>query len=196
MRRLLLLVLLSGLLICSISPAANADNLFKYSGPKFTTFVSDPADPLPDGVTGLTGWLTLAGPLGAGFNGKIVPLDFSFTDGATTINNQNALGFSGQFVTDTHGTLIDWTIAAWIETPIAGWIGGVPVLEFTIDGPALPAGPAGDDKTSYFNGNSFASTNAVGSWSTPEPSPLILLAMGLAALICGWRLQPLRGSSR
>jgi len=192
MRRLLILVLLSGLLACST--AVNADTVYKYTGPKFTDFVSAPNDPLPDGITNLTGWLTLSGPLGADFNGSVTPLNFSFADGSTTIDNQNAKGFTAHFVTNADGHLIGWGIAAWIETPAADWI-EAPITEFFVDGPALPGGPAFDDKTSYFSGNSFASTNAIGAWTTPEPSPLLLLAAGLAALICGWRLQPSRRSS-
>lgn len=189
MRRMLTFLGLTVLLVCSISRSALADTTYNYSGPKFDTF-TDPSNQLPAGVTGLSGWLKLSGPLGPNFDGSVTPLSFSFTDGATTINNLNAAGFTANFITDGTSNMIGWSLQGWIETPGADWI----EVNFFINGPSVQRS---DDQVSYVNANGtiYASTNAVGTWSTPEPSTSMLLGLGISALACvSWRLRPyLRG---
>lgn len=185
MRRMLGFLGLTVLLVCSICPSAIADTTYKYSGPRFDTF-TDPNNQLPAGVTGLSGWLTLSGPLGANFDGSVTPLSFSFTDGATTINNLNAGGFTANFITDGTRNLIGWSMEGWIETPGADWI----EVNFLINGPDAATA---DDQTSYVNSNGtfYASTNAVGTWSTPEPPTFLLFGLGITALVCvSRRLRP------
>jgi len=182
----LLGLLLAAVLLCAITaPPASANSItYTYTGNAFTTTSGTGA--LPSGVSAITGSFTMANPLGANFNGGIIPMSFNFTDGASTVST-----FTGAFnmavATDATGAIVEWNIS--IDT--------FPSRTFAIEtvncGLALCGFSLQTDQTGYFTrplGSFTAGAQnfgSAGTWTsnapvvtpTPEPSSLILLGSGL-----------------
>jgi hypothetical protein len=99
----------------SISPA-QADTVYTYTGNPFEFFFDfDPPSGTFTTAMAITGSFTLAAPLGAGsiFNPVDITanvLNFSFSDGRSTISDSNAAFKLFLFATDSSGKISGWNV--------------------------------------------------------------------------------------
>ena len=161
--------------------AGKADVTYTYTGHLFTGFTGGAACPTECQIAGS---FTVTNPLPVSSSGYLfgstLPTSFSFTDGAFTFNNTNTTSSDFGFITDPTGKLIGWNMDWFIGT----------LAMFTSTGPSAIC-TAGCSVTDIRNGDgsSAFNTNTPGTWSipggptgVPEPSTMLLLAAGLAAL--------------
>jgi len=174
------------LLAISFPPVASADGVttYTYTGQPFSlngvgtvsSYYPNPAPVCPPECD-LTGYFTVAGMLlTPTLNGTIPvdPISFSFTDGIDTLNNSNAT-ISLSVSTDAAGNIFEWFVN------IDGTSGLESYSEFygsateATDGVYM-TGAAGP--SAYLEGHR-------GTWSVsvPEPSALLLFAIGLLAFV-------------
>ena len=91
----------------TITPPTDTQATYNFVGVPFTSFTNTACPP----TCKLTGSMTLSQPLAANLNsdlggsGSTVPVAFSFTDGKTTITNQNATTYGFNFDTDSSGNI-------------------------------------------------------------------------------------------
>jgi hypothetical protein len=156
------------------APAGKADVTYTYTGNPFNQFGGSATCP-PE--CNFSGFFTVAASLGANVSGVgFIPLDFSFTDGSTTITKADATSFSfGGFSTDASGI-------------ITGWNMGFNGMLFSGTNPPGCLGCRVVDGS--FTLTQFAEVNDnPGVWTltttaTPEPSSFLLLTSGLIAVGC------------
>jgi hypothetical protein len=104
-------------LVTAIASLAQADTVYTYTGYPFEFFVDqDPPSGTFTTAMAINGSFTLAAPLGAGsgFNPVDITanvLNFSFSDGRSTISDDNAVLKSFLFATDPSGKISGWNVA-------------------------------------------------------------------------------------
>jgi hypothetical protein len=153
-------------------------------------------------LTGVSGSFTLASPLAPGTttdpHGAVI--DFSFTDGQSIFDLANFVSAPPAYpdgpqnafsvTTDAGGQIIAWDIVVYSGLyPTGGWI-------FTCnEGAACNTGLSQDgvndwdlDYNADLGGGGVYGSYSQGSWvnssvSTPEPSSLLLIAVGLLGLL-------------
>lgn len=182
------------LVVClRVSVPAFADELYSYTGNPFTSFSGTDSCSGGVGQSSISGLILLANPLAANLNFfSITPLEFSFTDGSTTITNLTVdpNGEIFEVSTGSNGAIDGWFIT-FNNAPIP------PVYGFeytgfctsTLSSGGCYAESAGDYTNigvEYVGGTPGIATNTdPGSWTAtyvPEPSSLLLIVSGLAAL--------------
>jgi hypothetical protein len=156
--------------------ARRLDYTYTYTGEDFI-----------DSTMSVTGWFTVASPLGANLptSNIITPTAFSFTDGEDTIaNNLNDASTLFTIGTDASGNIENWNISVNGIDGSWGTITGGPG-----NGP-WPSGESGfDNWEDYAPGlpTRFEFAEIAGTWqspsSVPEPSSLMLLGTGALGLI-------------
>jgi hypothetical protein len=80
---------------------AKASTVYSYSGNSFTV----------GGAGSVSGEFAVATPLGDSFNGAVTPAQFSFSAGALTLNNSNALAYVIDVQTSDVGAIVAWFIS-------------------------------------------------------------------------------------
>jgi hypothetical protein len=170
------------MLAIGLTPSANADTVYTYTGSVFDSFKGNSECP-PE--CRITGSFTLEQPLSANLTFvTIFPLSFSFTDGAITLTKSNSLPtlpsllpLFMEFSTDATGAITSWDVR----------IQGKQSVGFRfLASSSNPFGPA-EDITRSLTGDSALITNDPGTWSvmttsTPEPNSMFLLVAGLVSL--------------
>jgi hypothetical protein len=157
---------------------ADSDTTYTYTGNPFTTFDGSYAC---EPVCSITGSFTLAQALPANLDaaGTYLPISYSFTDGLTTITQNNSdLGTDfDYFQTNSSGGITGWDI--FVEKDnilLATTTLGTP-FDVTLDANSL---------------NDAFNLGDQGTWKTssatvPEPSSMLLLTSGLGIIAIGLR---------
>jgi hypothetical protein len=120
--------------------------------------------------------------LGNNFTGSIVPTSFSFTDGNLTISSGETLSpFSGFFVdTNSTGEITQWNI--FLQLPNGDSLLSTDLGLLIADGSTI--------KDRWHDVDFAGNIRDAGTWSTPEPSALLLLSISLAGLLAVATLGP------
>ena len=203
------------LLLCAfcflgLPPAARADSAtYTYTGNAFTNCYNAYAGK----CTHETISITLTAPLGDNLNATQVSssvTSFVFSDGSGLNVNPSNAGFGSFFVsTDPFGNITQWWAQAgfcldpscstvdFVET-LSGLFEGTPIsgsldfatVNFPAGNPCTTSAPSFDPAACVFLDTAFVGNNP-GTWSTPEPSTLLMLGFGLiiGLLLLGFRLN-------
>jgi hypothetical protein len=181
------LSLTTGAVLLGVSHAA-ANTIYSYTGNDFTdiSYIANAFD-IYTTNSSITGSFTVSTPLGANFDGTNFPLiDYTFSDGAQTLNNDNSTDNLFEINTNAAGAITAWAIE------IIGSVSGVNYSD-AIDVLNLPP------SLEIFDEGSIESPNGAfgyvdddpGIWTvsqTPLPAAFPLFATGLGALgLFGWR---------
>jgi len=172
-------ILVSSVLALSLAPSAKADTVYSFTGQPFTTFSGIIGTPGSDKfacppICSLTGSFTIASPLGGNLTLQAInPSHFGFTDGLFRIGNTDHGLFVSSFDvgTDATGTINAWLISFGQQFPF-----GDRTFDTSESGDMSSFAPVGGP-------TGQASNNSPGTWTTPEPSSLLLLAGGLTGLV-------------
>jgi hypothetical protein len=151
---------------------------YTYSG-NFFSYHDDLSCP-PD--CAISGSFTVSSALGHNFKGFIVPTSFSFTDGNLTISSGETLSpFSGFFVdTNSTGEITRWGIV--LRLPNGDSLLSTDFGLLIADGSII--------KDGWHDVDVAGNIRDAGTWSTPEPSALLLLSISLAGLFAVATLGP------
>jgi hypothetical protein len=211
-------LLLTLLLALGLVPAANADNIYEYTGNLYSSCYGPSYAPScwNYALSGSFETSALAPNL---TNQVVTPTSFSFTDGSMILNQSNTVTSFFEVSTDSLGNIINWSVNATLysiyyaagyeygsyesiySSPTGDW--SVQDIYYTYQVPIFFSNPVYCDATQSWTYECGATTyqgsalsedqngDAPGFWvdppgsdstSTPEPSTLLLLGMGLAAL--------------
>ena len=200
MRKLSLLTLALLALLC-LGGSAKADTTYVYDGLAFDQLVGVTCPP----ICHITGYITLASAIAPNslyqsnsqgqFPGP-APLDFSFDGGFGAVTLANSFQWSFQLGTDASGNFAIWSGGASILTALTG--GCATNIGFSFNTEA--AGNAADVNCFDADNNLISqklgqsvvtTTTPPGEWSvssgnptsTPEPSSLALVALGLGGIL-------------
>jgi hypothetical protein len=177
--------ILRALAICAMVVAASAgsamaDSQYSYQGNLFTDFSVGYSCPP---TCALSGSFTLANAIGPDNTVTfITPLTYSFIDGNQTFTPSNSSFMDIGFVTNSSGNIDEWIFE------ISSNSGNTYVESEAV--------PGGGDLSGNSSSLAFAANTNPGTWSvvtTPEPSEILLLCVGLIGLVClrQWKLgQP------
>ena len=179
-KRIISAALFCFLLTFCMAASVKADSTYSYVSPTLETFFGTGACP-PNCHISLT--MTLAAPLppnlmqDIGGSGDTFPLSFSFTDGTNVWNNHNTIDSGFSFDTDSLGNITFFdvfadtansTVFAFFGGPARhhpNWFRNADLLAF-VGSPGSPGGTWTLEK----------------STTTPEPSSLMMLGVGLLGL--------------
>ncbi len=193
-------------------PIAAANTIYTYTGNPFGQFTDDisPAcgscdtTVIPgsyDATMRISGYFEVASPLGSNFLGQVSAISFSFQDGRQTITNStpDLRGDSRiDIQTDATGNVIYWQITAVVDhgssysdihgfaVPVDNYFPGA-VSALSFDGAEISSGP-----NAFFSHDTAGNRDNPGTWSvasTPEPTALALIAIGLVGFVLGRRRQ-------
>jgi hypothetical protein len=175
-------LLACSLFVLTLVASARADAIYTYTGNPFTS-CSGPCS------GALSGSLTLAQALAANSTTSVqfpaVPgygnvVTWSFTDGNFVWTPSNSPGVLATFTTGSSGQIVQWTLnggTATVGSNTFQW-------QSSNVGCAIHMLTCVDSST--VNGTIFAKSTLPGSWTrtttVPEPSSVLLLALGLVAL--------------
>lgn len=168
------IVLLSFLLLIALTASAMADATYSYTGNPFTTTAS----PYSSGNFVTVSFTTLA-PLGANLTDAVfTPVQFTFSDQLFIMDNTGfSLSTHFQVSTDANGAFTNWFM--WV------FDGGNNYIE-TINLPGITSDYARHGSQTSTGTVSNApgrwGDNSLGTSTVPEPSGLLLLGTGTAAL--------------
>lgn len=171
-------VLALSLLLCAKTARAGTIT-YTYTGNQFTAFDGLACPP----NCAVSGSFTLNSTLGDNFKGDIKPASFSFTDGSFTISSASKLSPLSFFFVDTSssGAITQWDVFLQLKNGDTLLTSNLGLL--ILDGVDVKGGWKGID----FAGNICDA----GTWSTPEPSILLLLTISLIGLFAFVSLGPL-----
>jgi PEP-CTERM motif len=159
-------ILLATLALALLAATASADT-WTYTGNAVGNLLANPEGNTANGFA-IDGTVTFAAPL-VPFQQSYPIVSFSFTQGSFTFDNSNSTLNIGPFAFGQTTPFLDWIFsisdAAGLE---------MSSIRYDI-GESTDFGPAGSEQ-----GNPGIWTDTV---STPEPSTLALLGLGLLALI-------------
>jgi hypothetical protein len=172
------------LLSMAFGPSVRADSVtYSYVGNTFDSFRGSFACP-PE--CKITGSFTLDQPLPPFFSASIRPTSFRFTDGMSTLTPTNTFHFVNcpvwKFSTDATGAITTWDICIIGRASV-----GLPFFS------SANFVGVSRDGTNFLERDSASISDNPGTWSvsmasTPEPSCLMLLFVGLLAIVGGRRL--------
>jgi len=194
--------LLCGLFSLGLASSVEAGTIYDYTGPDFTSYSG--ADN-SSAQTDMTASFTLASPLGANFNGFVLPSAFEIGDGSVTLTNAspditvgpNVDNSFFYFATNGAGQIIYWDVDIQQSYSLPDWRqlfteayadnsitcgGGFPDECNPNLGQAVEFNPSND------NLNWTEAQTA----STPEPATFGMIAVAFAALA----LQRRKGLTR
>jgi hypothetical protein len=187
------------LALCSLfaiaaAPPARADTTYTYTGNPFTDFSGTDACTAGVGECCISVSFTVGSPLPDNLAYPFfltTPLSFSITDGVNTLTELNALPFLGNPLiyvgTGPGGQIGNWYVQE------DGTIGQDQFILGTF-GPECSIGCDSTDNLSPTSYGFAASSDEPGSWTittTPEPSSLMLLGIGLLGMAGAWRWRKL-----
>jgi hypothetical protein len=166
-----------------------ASATYTFTGEDFNSF-----DGNSNGLTTsdfVTGSLTFASPLGADFNSNSESfptlLSWSLSDGVNSLSsaNGNSLDIFQDFATDSNGQIDEWFFAAEESSG-----DGDPLILVSNESVIMNDGISGisveDVSSDIAVGSAWYDGAAPGNWTqsaAPEPSTVLLLASGIAALV-------------
>lgn len=179
MRRYIYLLAAVVVFVLPISSAL-ADTVYTYTGNTFTLGLFDGPEPPFTTSDFVSGWFSVAAPLGANRSFDYVSLlAYSFSDGVDTMtNNDPTAYFDFRVATDSTGAIDLWIID--LETPdiFVGSYNNIslyPIDDFGV-APGENVGANRDDPGTW---TSATTPSAV----TPEPSSLFLMGSGVLGLV-------------
>jgi len=176
------------LLLVGLAQPARADFIYTYTGNPFSYVGTGPD------VTNVSGYLDVTYSLAANTTYDLTPntvggvLNYDFTDGRTTWDSANydssipspeTISSAFSVTTDANGQIVSWNLNIYSST------GAIT----TCDGNACEAfysttNSALDDTNVFFNYDAY-NFNSPGTWTettVPEPSTVLIFAVGLAGL--------------
>ena len=175
-------VFVSALVTVLFAGQASAIATYTYTGNNFTDIVdSDPPAGTYTTAMSVTGSFTVAAVLAPNLANQDITLSilsFSFSDGRQTFTDTTALPEKLFLVsTDAVGSITDWLIVLRTSTVF-------PFDEVTTHTVAVGVADTGFISVSIvLPGDSGGNSNDPGTWTlVPEPSTVLLLVSGLAAL--------------
>ena len=154
---------------------------YQYDGSEFTNF-SGPTN-IYDGSMSISGWFTLAAPLGS--NVSVVyqpsaPVSFSFSDGVNTITSANSTDYGIRIETDGSGNISLWRVD--LQKYIVGnplLPNNVTIIACNTGQPICGTNGAGGDwvdtsaSADGSLGGGSASNETLGTWSIAPAAPEI-----------------------
>lgn len=181
-KQIMLATLVCLLMVLFTVPSSKADTLYTYTGNAFTQF---PKGPVCPPFCSVNGSFTVAAPLGANFNGDITPISETLQSGNLVLTLAEVVPALSllHIETDAQGNIGEWTFVIF-GVPGTGRI----LTQFS------PSDPGLDFDTVRFPNSTTNPSGLLiaenfgdpGTWnssvSTPEPSSLLMLAVGMLGL--------------
>lgn len=186
---------------CALAEQAKSATVYNYTGQNFTAFGIFDITP-PDGAyttsMSVTGSFTLQNPLLPnlplpGTNITADVLDFSFSDGRSTITNANATFFSFIVTTDALANISLWAVFLQLDDPTYPTVVGSQRRQIfsTFSSDTGQIFEVVDVAQGLAQVDRGLIERSPGTWSvaeTPVPAALPLFVTGLGALgLLGWR---------